>query len=115
MDVKSVFLHGHLQEEIYMEHPPSFVQDSSLVCRFRHSLHCLKKPPGTWYDKMDSFFITSRFHHCKSYHNFYTIRQVNHLLIMVLYVNDLGVIGSSSSLIQNVQQALMEQFDMRYL
>jgi hypothetical protein len=33
MDVKSVFLHGDLHEEIYMEQPPGFVQDSSLVCR----------------------------------------------------------------------------------
>ena len=33
MDVKSTFLHGDLHEKIYMEQPPSFVQDSSLVCR----------------------------------------------------------------------------------
>eukprot|EP00253_Pinus_taeda_P007669 PITA_07669 len=43
MDVKSIFLHGNLHEEIYMEQPPGFMQtDSSLVCRLKKSLYGLK-------------------------------------------------------------------------
>jgi hypothetical protein len=44
MDVKSAFLHGDLQEEIYMQQPPSFVQEGStpLVCRLKKSLYGLK-------------------------------------------------------------------------
>jgi hypothetical protein len=48
MDVKSAFLHGDLDEEIYMEKPLGYVQDSSLVCRLKRSLYGLKQDPRAW-------------------------------------------------------------------
>ena len=58
MDVKSSFLHGDLQEEIYMEQPPGYVQNNSiLVCRLKKSLNGLKQAPRAWYTKMDSFLL----------------------------------------------------------
>jgi len=42
MDVKNAFLHGDLFEEIYMEQPHGFIQDSSLVCRLKKYLYDLK-------------------------------------------------------------------------
>eukprot|EP00253_Pinus_taeda_P032754 PITA_32754 len=50
MDVKSIFLHGDLHEEIYMEQPIGFIQtDSSLVCRLKKSLYDLKQAPRACY------------------------------------------------------------------
>ena len=42
MDVKSVFLHGDLHEEIYMQQHEGFIHDPSLVCRLKKSLYGLK-------------------------------------------------------------------------
>ena len=65
MDVKSAFLHGDLQEEIYMEQPPGYVQDnSSLACLLKKSLYGLKQAPRAWYAKMDSFFLNIGFPRC---------------------------------------------------
>ena len=53
------FLHGELQEEIYMEQSPGYVQDnSSLVCLLKKSVYGLKQAPRAWYAKMDSFLLT---------------------------------------------------------
>jgi hypothetical protein len=46
MDVKSVFLHGELSEEIFMEQPCGFVTDSNPFFQLKKSLYCLKQVPG---------------------------------------------------------------------
>ena len=52
MDVKNVFLHGDLKEEIYMKLPSSMLPSSSSdVCKLRHSLDGLKQAPRAWFEK----------------------------------------------------------------
>eukprot|EP00253_Pinus_taeda_P020737 PITA_20737 len=86
MDVKNAFLHGDLPEEIYMEQPHGFIQVSSLVCRQKKSLYDLKQAPKAW--THDS------------------------LLILVLYVDDLLITGSSASSIATIKRTLHDRFLM---
>jgi hypothetical protein len=58
MDVKNAFIHGDISEEIYMESPQGFMQDSSLVYRLKKSLYGLKQAPRAWYSKMDSYLLS---------------------------------------------------------
>ncbi len=50
MDVKNVFLHGDLQEEVYMEQPLGYVDQThpNLVCRLKKALYGLKQAPRAW-------------------------------------------------------------------
>ena len=112
MDVKSAFLHGDLQEEIYMEQPQGFVQDSSLVCHLQKSLYGLKQAPRAWYAKMDTFLLSVGFTRCHSDPNVYVVQQDDSLLFLVLYVDDLLITGSSSSTIRVVKTALHDRFLM---
>jgi hypothetical protein len=50
MDVNNVFFHGDLQEEVYMEQPPSYVDQThpNLVCRLKKALYSLKQAPRAW-------------------------------------------------------------------
>ena len=61
MDVKSAFLHGKIQEEIYMQQHECFQEYPSLVCRLKKSLYGLKKSPSAQYAKMDAFFLSIGF------------------------------------------------------
>eukprot|EP00253_Pinus_taeda_P008927 PITA_08927 len=71
LDVKTAFLHGDLDEEIYMEQPEGFVQhrNEKFVCKLKKSLYGLKESPQQWYKKFDSFmlsqkYVRSEYDHC---------------------------------------------------
>ena len=57
MDVKTVFLHGDLNEEIYMKQPKGFSVKGKkeLVCKLKKSLSGLKQTPRMWYQKFDTY------------------------------------------------------------
>ena len=57
MDVKTTFLHGDLEEEIYMKQPEGFMVKGKkeLVCRLKKSLYGLKQSPRMWYQKFDTY------------------------------------------------------------
>ena len=77
LDVKISFLHGDLEEEIYMEHPEGFTikRKEHLVCRLKKILYGLKQAQREWYKKFDSFMVEhgydkTAFDHCVSMKKF---------------------------------------------
>jgi hypothetical protein len=112
MDMKNAFLHNDLYEEIYMEQPQGFMQDSSLVCRLKKSLYVVKQDPRAWYAKMDSYLLSQNFVCCKSNLNVYMLKTTDSLLFLVLYVDDLMIIGCSTLAIAIVKRILHDRFLM---
>jgi Reverse transcriptase (RNA-dependent DNA polymerase) len=57
LDVKTAFLHGDLEEEIYMQQPEGFIQadQKHQVCKLKKSLYGLKQAGRTWYQKLDTY------------------------------------------------------------
>ena len=55
LDIKNIFLHGDLQEEVYMKQPPDFVAQKEFenVCRLMRSLFGLKLSPQTWFGRFN--------------------------------------------------------------
>jgi hypothetical protein len=113
MDMNNAFLHSDLSEDIYMDHPQGFMQDSYLVCRLKKSLYGLKQALRAWYAKMDSYLLSNNFVHCKSYPNVYMLRTNYSLLLLVLYVDDLLITGCSTSTIAAVKRILHDKFLMK--
>ena len=112
MDVKCAFLNGDLTEEIYIQQPQGFATDHSLVCRLRKSLYGLKQAPMGWYAKIDSFLLSLNFVRCKSDSNVY-LKVINgSLMIIVLYVDDLLITGSSQDEIASLKEAMNQAFSM---
>ena len=59
MDVKTAFLHGELEETIYMEQPLGFEvhKGKDMVCLLKKSLYGLKQSPRQWYKRFDSYML----------------------------------------------------------
>ena len=67
MDVKTSFLHGDLEEQIYIQQPDGFSQPGHeyLVCRLKKSLYGLKQSLRQWYKRFDSYMIQIGYKSCE--------------------------------------------------
>ncbi|GJT13377.1 retrotransposon protein, putative, ty1-copia subclass [Tanacetum coccineum] len=62
LDVKTTFLHGNLEESIYMRQPPGFEKGTgNKVCLLKKSLYGLKQSPRQWYKQFDVYMISNGF------------------------------------------------------
>ena len=63
LDVKIAFLHGDLDEEIFMEDPEGFKVKGkeNMVCKLKKTLYGLKQAPQKWYKKFDSFMMNREY------------------------------------------------------
>ncbi|GJZ26794.1 transposable element [Tanacetum coccineum] len=94
LDVKTAFLHGDLEEEIYMSQPQGFVVQGKedYVCKLRKSLYGLKQSPRQWNKRFDSFMVKHGFsrsaYDCCVYHK---KASSGSLIYLLLYVDDMLV------------------------
>ena len=68
MDVKSAFMNGYLDEEVYVEQPQGyeFQGQEHKVYRLKNVLYGLKQAPRSWYSRIDSYLIENGFHRSES-------------------------------------------------
>jgi len=117
MDVKNAFLHGDLQEEVYMEQSPDYVDQThpNLVCRLKKALYGLKQAPGACLDKIGQYLVTSGFQTSNADFSLY-VKKTNHgIVVIVIYLDDLIIIGESDANIFDLKKLLKQKFKMKDL
>ena len=85
------------------------------MCRLKKSLYGLKQALRQWYRKFDSFMHMEDFQKCNANHCFYFKRYSFSYIILVLYVDDMLVVGSDIDDIRQLKQQLSKEFDMKDL
>jgi hypothetical protein len=114
LDVKNAFLHGILQEEVYMSQPPGF-EDSvhpHHVCKLHKSLYGLKQAPRAWNARFTQFLPSLGFATTYSDSSLFVKHVGSQIVVLLLYVDDIILTGSASAAILQVIQALSTEFDI---
>ncbi|KAK9118393.1 hypothetical protein Scep_016486 [Stephania cephalantha] len=116
MDVKNAFLHGDLKEEIYMT-PPSglFSTPSADVCKLKRSLYGLKQAPRAWFDKFRSTLISFSFVQSQYDSSLFLCKTSKGIVLLLIYVDDIVITGTDSTLISQLQEHLHQSFHMKDL
>lgn len=103
LDVKSAFLNGFLEEEIYVEQPEGFVAKGheDKVYFLKKALYGLKQAPRAWYSRINEYLLNLGFSKSLSESTLYVKGNENNFFVVSLYVDDLLVTGSNIELIQH--------------
>jgi hypothetical protein len=114
--VKTTFLNGVIEEEVYIEQPQGFeVEDRKThVCRLKKALYELKQDPRVWYGRIDSFLTSLGFTKSKDDPNLYFKVMNDEPVILLLYVGDLFLTGEEK-LVTDCEKKLAAKFEMKDL
>eukprot|EP00253_Pinus_taeda_P004373 PITA_04373 len=114
MDVKTTFLNEVIEEEVYVEQPQGFevLGRETHVCWLRRALYGLKQAPRAWYSRIDTYLQQMGFTKSDANPNLYYIVVGDDPLILVLYVDDLFIIGVER-LISGCKEDLAMEFEMK--
>jgi hypothetical protein len=114
MDVKSAFLNGELQEEVYVTQPPGFVVrgQEGKVLRLDKALYGLHQAPRAWNTKLDTMLQQLGFKHSDCEHGVYVRGKGSARLLVGVYVDDLIITGNDVDEIVKFKLQMQASFKM---
>ncbi|KAK8623109.1 hypothetical protein V6N13_118002 [Hibiscus sabdariffa] len=114
MDVKSAFLNGFINEEVYVEQPPGFEDPkfSNHVFKLSKALYGLKQAPRAWYERLSTFLVEKGFSKGKVDTTLFIKNDGKDILVVQIYVDDI-IFGSTNELLcQDFAKLMQGEFEM---
>ncbi|KAG8483366.1 hypothetical protein CXB51_022321 [Gossypium anomalum] len=118
LNVKTAFLHGELEEDIYMQQPKGFIvsEKEDYVCLMKKSLYGLKQSPKQWYKRFDSFMTSHDFKRISFDSCVYFKKNSDGSFVYLLfYIDDMLIAAKDKGDIRKVKAQLSEEFEMKDL
>ena len=117
MDVKSAFLNGELEEEVYIEQPDGFLlsDKEDYICKLRKALYGLKQARRAWYAHLDGYLHNQGFKKGNADNNLFVEVDQDNLTIIEVYVDDI-IFGSNDDILsKNFATKMRSEFEMSLL
>lgn len=117
LDIQNAFLHGVLEEEVFMRQPPGFEDPTytSHLCRLDKALYGLKQAPRAWHARLSSVLATLGFTASTADTSPFILRQPDTTIYLLVYVDDIIVVSSSSTATDRLVHQLGNIFALKDL
>jgi hypothetical protein len=114
MDIKSAFLNGYLNEEVYVEQPKRFVDPNfpNHVYRLKKALYGLKQAPRAWYERLTQFLVVQGYKKECTDKTLFVKDDNRRLMIAQIYVDDIVFGWMSNKMVQHFIQQMQSEFEM---
>ncbi|XP_062100141.1 uncharacterized mitochondrial protein AtMg00810-like [Humulus lupulus] len=119
MDIDNAFLHGDLDELIYMKLPQGYVHNGQLppisVCKLNKSLYGLKQASRQWYSKLNTTLLQHGFTQSPSDHSLFIKSKSGVFLALLIYVDDILITNNNDSALVSFKKILESKFQLKDL
>ncbi|QRW17545.1 Retrovirus-related Pol polyprotein from transposon TNT 1-94 [Rhizoctonia solani] len=112
LNIKTAFLHGNLDEEIYMEQPEGFCNNDRSVWRLVKALYGLKQAAQAFYLRLRKVLVSIGFTRCKTNHAVFWQREGDKLAIILAHVDDMLLAGTPKLYLKDIKVDLAKSFDI---
>jgi hypothetical protein len=116
LDVNNAFLHGDLQEDVYMKIPDGVpCEKPNLVCKLEKSLYGLKQASRKWYEKLTALLLKEGYTQSTSDYSLFTLTKNNTFTALLIYVDDIILAGDSTAEFDRIKAVLDVAFKIKNL
>jgi hypothetical protein len=115
LDVKNAFLHGVLEEEVYMRQPPGYETKLGHICKLDKALYGLKQAPRAWYSRLSTKLHSLGFVPSKADTSLFFYNKGGVSIFMLIYVDDIVVASSSEKAVDALLHDLGMDFALKDL
>ena len=115
LDINNAFLHGNLEETVFMHQPPGFEDPSQPqhVCKLKKSIYGLKQAPRQWYKALRDALLRFGFIHSATDNSLFIYKSHDILCYCLVYVDDIIVTSNTLSFVNNIINKLGSTFSVK--
>jgi hypothetical protein len=117
MDVKSAFINGFINEEVYVAQPPGFIdfEKPNHVYKLKKALYGLKQAPKAWYDRLKTFLVDHKYTMGLVDNTLFTKKKDSHIIIVQIYVDDIIFRSTCQELCVDFSKIMHDEFEMNMM
>ncbi|GJX64406.1 putative ribonuclease H-like domain-containing protein [Tanacetum coccineum] len=114
MDVKSAFLYGTIEEEVYVTQPPGFKDPDhpDKVYKVVKALYGLHQAPRAWYETLANYLLSNRFKRGKIDQTLFIKKQKGDIFLVQVYVDDIIFGSTNKELCTGFEKLMKDKFQM---